>query len=441
LRKISSIIIDAVLHAADSRIAVERSLGFEGGSLIANKEVFPLTGALVLVAAGKASAPMAAAALEAAGGLISRGIIVTPQGYSRSFPPRAFEVISASHPVPDTNAVRAGRHTLELVSSLEERDMCLVLLSGGSSSLLSLPLAPVSLEDLQKTTTLLLNSGADIHKINTVRKHLNGIAGGRLAEAARCRLVTLAISDVVGNALTSIGSGPTVPDPSTFADALNVIEEFELKKKVPSSVMTLLRNGNAGRERETPKSLPERHVTHIIASNESAVEAATREAAACGFTPWILSSALSGEARYAGRNLAFEAIRSRTKGVPIPPPACIIAGGETTVTVRGPGRGGRNQELALSAAIELEGREGILLCSFATDGIDGNTEAAGAYADGRTVKTGRADGLDPERHLSENDSNRFLSVAGDLIVTGPTQTNVNDVSFALVAGEVMITQL
>jgi glycerate 2-kinase len=224
-----------------------------------------------------------------------------------------------------------------------------------------------------------------------------------------------------------------VADPSTFDDALVVLNAYDLKKRVPSTVITLLRNGSVGKEEETPKSVPDRHVTRIIASNKTAVEAATREAAACGFTPSLLTSALTGEARYAGRNLAFAELRSKRSGVPVPPPACIIAGGETTVTVRGAGRGGRNQELALSAAIELDGTEGILVCSFATDGIDGNSEAAGARVDGGTVKAGRSQGLNPERHLSENDSNRLLSLAGDPIVAGPTYTNVNDVSFALVS--------
>jgi glycerate 2-kinase len=405
LRRLSSIIVDAVLRAADPRVAVGRSLRLEDDRLVVENEVFPLPGALAFVSAGKASAPMTEAFLEAAGSRISRGIVVMPKGYTRVPAPRsAIDVICASHPVPDANGLAAARRVLEMVSSLAAHDLCIILLSGGASSLLSFPLPPVSLEDLRTTTSLLLKSGADIKQINTVRKHLSRIAGGRLAEAARCRTLTLAISDVVGDPPAFIGSGPTVADPSTFDDALAVLGAYDLERKVPASVAAVLRNGSAGKEAETPKRLSDRHVTRVIASNMLAVEAAAQEAASRGFAPHLLSAALTGEARDAGRDLARAARKCKERGVPVPPPACLIAGGETTVTVVGSGRGGRNQELALSAAIELDGADGILVCSVATDGIDGNSEAAGARVDGGTVQVGRLQGLDPERHLLANDS-------------------------------------
>ncbi len=418
LRRASSTIIDAVLRAA----------------VTVRDEAFPFAGGLALVSAGKASAPMAAAALAAAGRRVLRGVVVMPHGYAGVLAPHpAIEVMPASHPVPDESGVKAAGRVLEVVSALDESDLCLILLSGGSSSLLSLPRAPLTLEDLKATTALLLRSGADIKQINTVRKHLSRIAGGRLAGAARCRTVTLVISDVVGDDLAFIGSGPTVADPTTFDDALAVLDAYDLSTKVPPTVMELLRDGSAGRQAETPKQLSERHVTRVIASNKMAVEAAERAAAACGFAPYVLDWALTGDAREVGRSLARAAQRCKRSGAPVAPPACIIAGGETTVTVRGTGRGGRNQELALAAAVELDGSDGILVCSFATDGIDGHSEAAGARVDGETVRAARPQGLDPEHALAENDSNGFLAATGALIVTGPTHTNVNDVCFALVS--------
>ena len=434
LHSASEEIINAVLRAADPRKAVERSLGFHDQSLSVGGREIALEGELAFVAAGKASPPMAEAFAGVFGDRISRGIVVMPRGYSCDLPGRfpAIEAISASHPIPDDGGLRAARRVLELVGSMAEGGVCVVLLSGGSSSLLSLPLTPLDLQDLRKTTELLLKSGIDIKGINTVRKHLSAIAGGRLAAAARCRMVTLAISDVVGDALPFIASGPTVADPTTFEDALGVLERLDQPEAIPPSVLALLRNGAAGKIPETPKSLPDRHMAEIIASNAIAVEAAVREAEARGFNAFVLTSSLHGEARDAGRLLAASALEAKKSGRPATPPACIIAGGETTVTVRGAGRGGRNQELALSAAIALEGSQGILLCSLATDGVDGNAAAAGARVTGDTVNAGRAAGMDPARALRENDSNTFLSAAGALIVTGPTYTNVNDVSFVLV---------
>ncbi len=430
---VSSRIVTAVLKAADARQAVKRSLIIRGGVLRAGGREIPLSGRLAFAAIGKASPPMAEAAVEVLGERIDKGIVVMPHGLSCSLSDRSpgIQVLSASHPVPDENGVLAAGRVLRLASSLETDDVLLVLLSGGSSSLLSLPVPPVSLADLQKTTDLLIKSGADIRRVNIVRKHLSAIAGGRLAEAARCRVVTLAVSDVVGDPLPFIASGPTVADPSTFADALSILEDFHLRNRVPPAVLALLSDGASGKAPETPKSLPERHTALVIASNTLATEAAAREAASCGFTP-IRLAPLEGEARDAGRSLAAAAKEIKRNGMPARPPACIVTGGETTVTVTGAGLGGRNQEIALSAAIEIAGERGILLGSFATDGMEGNTAAAGAHAWGETVEKGRAAGLDPLHCLMENNSNAFLSAAGGLITTGPTYTNVNDVSFVLI---------
>jgi glycerate 2-kinase len=290
----------------------------------------------------------------------------------------------------------------------------------------------VSLGELVQTTSLLLQSGAGIRELNAVRKHLSRISGGHLAQSCRGTIMTLAISDVVGDDIAVVGSGPTVPDPSTFAEALEVLARYDLLPRVPGSVRTVLQEGAAGRLPETPKVLPDRHTALIVASGALAVEAASAEARACGFAPLVLTSALTGEARDAGRLLAAVARESRLLDRPVPAPACIIAAGETTVTVIGGGTGGRNQEIALSAAIELQDTPGILLTSFATDGQEGNSDAAGAYASALTIAAGRSAGHDARACLARNDSSAFLSAAGELIRTGPTGTNVNDITYALV---------
>jgi glycerate 2-kinase len=425
-------IIEAALAAADPAAAVRRCLASTQRGFTACGIEHPLTGRLLLVAVGKASPGMAAGALAVLGGKVSEGIVVVPHGYPREVGGQRIEIMFGGHPVPDANGLAAAGRIVDLVESMDGGDMCLFLLSGGSSSLLPLPSPPLSLGDKVETTRLLLECGADIREINTVRKHLSDIKGGRLAARAKGRVVSLLISDVVGDPLEFIGSGPTVPDSTTFADAHEVLDRHSLIDKVPGSVMRRIGEGVAGRIPETPKSLPDRHAVSLVASNGLAVEAAMREAASLGYAPLLLTTSLAGEAREAGRLLACIAREARQTGRPIAPPACIVAGGETTVTIRGKGKGGRNQEIALAAAVELAGGTGILLASFATDGKEGNTDAAGAFASGGTVAAGRRTGLDPLACLAANDSHAFLSAAGELLVTGPTGTNVNDLTIVLV---------
>ena len=342
------------------------------------------------------------------------------------------QAFSAGHPVPDEDGLAAARHAAALAAGLGEEDTCLFLVSGGSSSLLPAPVPGVSLHDLVETTSLLLKCGAEIRELNTVRKHLSTVAGGRLAASCRGAVVTCAISDVVGDDISVVGSGPSVPDPSTFSDALAVLQRYELTARVPRAVTAALENGMAGLIDETPKALPDRHAAFVIASSVQAVEAASRQAGASGFTPFVLTTTMTGEARDAGRLLAAAALDARRFGRPVQTPACIIAAGETTVTVRGDGIGGRNQEIALAAALLLRGEKGILLTSFATDGREGNSDAAGAYASGATAAAGERAGLDAGTCLARNDARAFLAAAGELIVSGPTGTNVNDVSFVLI---------
>ncbi|MCJ7612848.1 MAG: DUF4147 domain-containing protein, partial [Candidatus Aminicenantes bacterium] len=385
LKRAARRIVEAALAAADPSAAVRRCLASTQRGFTACGIEHPLAGRLLLVAVGKASPGMAAGALAVLGSKVCEGIVVVPHGYPRELGGHRIECISGGHPVPDSDGLAAARRIVQLVESMDESDTCLFLLSGGSSSLLPLPSPPVSLGDKVETTKLLLECGADIREINTVRKHVSDIKGGRLAARAKGRVVSLLISDVVGDPLEFIGSGPTVPDSTTFADARQVLARYSLVDRVPGSVMRRIEEGAAARVPETPKSLPERHAVCLVASNGLAVEAAMREAASLGYAPLLLTTSLAGEAREAGRLLACIAREARQTGRPIAPPACIVAGGETTVTIRGKGKGGRNQEIALAAAVELAGEPGILLASFATDGREGNTDAAGAFAAGGTI--------------------------------------------------------
>ncbi len=426
-------IMKAALAAVEPGAAVRARLSARPSGLSACGREFAPTGRLILVAAGKASLAMARAAVDILGQRIAEGIVVAPKGYpAEGLRHSRLQLLSASHPVPDADGFDAARRITAAVGSMDEGDLCLFLLSGGSSSLLPYPLPPVSLDAMVETTALLLKSGAEIRELNTVRKHASAIAGGRLAALCRGTIVTLAISDVVGDDLGVIGSGPTVADPTTFKDAIDILARYGLTDRVPSTVSALLAAGSAGRIPESPKSVPARHEAFVIASSSTAVEAAAAEARSLGYAPVVLTTSLSGEAREAGRFMAAVARECRRSGRPAAGPACLIAAGETTVTVRGDGIGGRNQEIALAAAIGLDGETGILLTSFASDGKEGNSEAAGAHASGRTLEAGSRAGLDARTCLARNDAHAFLAAAGELIITGPTGTNVNDVTFALV---------
>jgi glycerate 2-kinase len=438
LKKTAVTIIRVALDAADPQAAVVRALAADAGGFTAAGTRFETRGRLLLAAVGKAAAAMTRGALSVLGGRIDGGIVVLPHGYPADLGGEGaaarIEVTASGHPVPDRAGLDAARRVLALVESMGEHDTLLVLLSGGGSSLLPLPAPTISLDDKMRTTRLLLECGADIREINTVRKHLSAIKGGRLAAHARGTIATLAVSDVVGDSLECIASGPTVPDSTSWADARGVLARRGLLGAVPPAVLRLVEEGVAGMVPDTPTSIPGRHAAAVIASNGRALDAAAAEAAARGFAPVVLTRALTGEAREAGRAVAAAARAIKDGKGTAAPPACLLAGGETTVTVRGSGKGGRNQELALAAAVEIQGLPGLLVASFATDGKEGNTDAAGAFASGRTVRDGRAAGLDPSACLAANDSHRFLAAAGDLIVTGPTGTNVNDITLALVEG-------
>lgn len=392
---------------------------------------------IFVIGCGKAAYPMAKAVEDALPGQITNGIIVTKIGHAPAQPLLSTtQIYEAAHPIPDSSSTEATRALTSLLAQAGENDLVIALISGGGSALLTQPVSGVSLEDLQTLTNLLLRSGAAIQQINTLRKHLDTVKGGGLARlAAPARLITLILSDVVGDPLDAIASGPTVPDPTTFQDAWNILAQFKLLQQTPPAIIRYLQRGLAGTVPETLKPgdpVFSRVQNQIIASNTHAAQAAARQAEEAGFHTRLLTTPLSGEARQAGANLADTLQHAFQSGDP-PRPLCLIAGGETTVTVHGHGFGGRNQELALGAVEDLAGLENVLLISLATDGGDGPTDAAGAVVSGDTLRRAIALGMSPSDFLARNDAYHFFSPLGDLLITGPTQTNVNDLAllFAL----------
>jgi len=389
---------------------------------------------IFLIGTGKASASMARTMEDLLTGRISSGVITTKLGHR--LPLKRTELIEAGHPIPDQNGLEGAHRIRSLLKNSGPEDLVLVVLSGGGSALLPLPVEGITLEEKQEVTQLLLDCGADIMEINTVRKHISQIKGGWLARwAYPSTVLAFILSDVVGDPLDVIGSGPTVPDPSTFEDAWEILRKYSLIREVAPAIQKHLQLGREGRVQETPKpgeSAFERVHNILMGSNILALRAAQQEASSHGFHTLILSSSIVGETREVARFHAAIAKEVMTSGNPIPKPACIISGGETTVTIRGRGRGGRNQEFALAGALEIQGLETVVLLSGGTDGTDGPTDAAGAVADHTTVKRALAMGLHPKAHLEGNDAYPFFEKLGDLLITGPTQTNVMDVRVLLI---------
>lgn len=383
---------------------------------------------VLVVGFGKASARMAQALEELLGRRIAEGFVVTAEGCAA--PTRLVEVAEAGHPLPDARALRAGQRIWALAQAAGKDDLLVVLISGGGSALCELPAPGLDLEDLARTTALLLRSGATVHELNAVRKHLSALKGGRLAQAAQpAAVLGLVLSDVPGDDLATIASGPTAPDPTTFGQAVAVLRARGIWEEVPAPVRAHLQAGAEGRLPETPKPgapgfARVRHV--LIGSGRTALALAQKLGREAGFRTRVLTSTLRGEAREVGRVLAALAEEEQRHGRPVRPPALLLAAGETTVTVRGKGLGGRNQELALAFAAEAAGLPGVALLALATDGRDGPTDAAGALVDGTTWDRLAAAGADPWRALAENDSHPALDAAGDLLRTGPTGTNVAD---------------
>ena len=424
----------AGLDAADPESAIRRAVRIRNNRLRVGTREYDLAGfsRIVCIGAGKASGAMAAALERQLGSRLEGGLVVVNDGHTGNM--KRIRLLEARHPIPDHRSERAAQRMVRLLESLTNRDLVLMVLSGGASSLLAAPAAGLTLKEKQLTTRLLLRSGATIQEINTVRKHLSGIKGGRLAGATTATVMTLVLSDVPGDDPATIGSGPMAPDPSTFADAKRVLDTFDIRNRIPFAVRRHVDRGAQGRMPETPKpgeALFSRIQHHVIGNNHTAIERMAKRAKALGLRPLILTTSLSGEAREIGKLFGDLAREMCVSGNPIKPPACLLAGGELTVTVTGKGTGGRAQEFALAAAPALEGLPRVFVAGVGTDGTDGPTAAAGAIVDGKIISRAMGKGMNHEAALRENDSYRFFHVAGGHVVTGPTGTNVNDVYMIL----------
>ncbi|MFN9431571.1 MAG: glycerate kinase [Acidobacteriota bacterium] len=387
-----------------------------------------------VVGAGKAALAMARAAEKVLGPRIEAGVVVTKYGHGGKL--KRVRVLEAAHPVPDEAGLAAAREVAEICATAAEGDLVLCLISGGASALLPYPVSGIKLEEKQQTTQLLLACGATIHELNCVRKHLSAIKGGQLAHIVwPARLETFILSDVIGDPLDVIGSGPTVPDTTTFADAWEILYRYRLTDKLPPSVRLHLEQGVNREIPETPKPgdrIFARVRNHLVGSNRLSLYAARDQARQLGYRVLLLSTSLDGEAREAAKTYAAIAREVRASGHPARPPLAILCGGETTVQLsHHHGLGGRNQEMALAAALGIDGLPGTLFLAAGTDGTDGPTEAAGAFATGSTLARARQIEFDPEEFLARNDSYHFFKPLGDLLVTGPTGTNVMDLYLML----------
>jgi glycerate 2-kinase len=429
LRRQALSIFGAALQAADPVTAVKRHL---------EKLDFSAYRHIYVIGAGKAGASMAVAVERILGKRITQGLINVKDGHvvrnkaGHVANLRRIQLNQCGHPVPDARGVAGARRMAQIAEAAGSEDLVLCLISGGASALLPLPAPPLTLAAKQRVTRMLLACGADIHEFNTVRKHLSCIKGGQLARLAwPASVEALLLSDVIGDDPAVIGSGPTVPDPSTFADVARIFGRHGLHKRVPALIRRRIEQGIRSEIPETPKPgdpIFRRVRNSIIGSNRLALDAAARRARQFGFRTLVLSSEIQGETREIARMHAAIAREVVRFGTPVRPAACIISGGETTVTLRGKGLGGRNQEFVLAAALDIAGLHNTLVFSGGTDGTDGPTDAAGALADGATL----ARKPDAAAYLRDNDSYHYFEALGDLVKTGPTLTNVMDVRLILI---------
>ncbi|MCX5723317.1 MAG: glycerate kinase [Nitrospirae bacterium] len=423
------------LDAVDARAAVDRAMSRDGAELMIGRRRYDLTRYehVVVVGAGKAAAPMAGSVERCLGYWLDSGFVVVKRGHG--LPTKRIVVAEAGHPVPDRSGQQAAAKLCAMASALGRRDLLIVLLSGGASSLLPAPVAGITLADKQRTTEKLLRCGASIGEINTVRKHLSRIKGGRLAELTKATVVTLILSDVLGDDLSAIASGPTVPDPTTYRDAVAMLKRYRIWQAVPQRVRQHLDRGCRGLASDTPKpgsSLFRRVHHHLVGNNAMAVKAVSRAAREAGLRTLVQEPALVGEACDAGKRFGAMAKTILRNGAPLQRPCCIVAGGETTVTVTGKGAGGRAQEFAAAAALEIAGLARVWVVAIGTDGTDGPTDAAGAIVDGETLARAQRLNVDLKGALKRHNIYPALKKLGQLIVTGPTGTNVNDLYLLLI---------
>jgi glycerate-2-kinase len=432
-------ILEAAVNAVDPGEAVRRSLSVKGTHLTIRGTEWDLDRfeGIHVIGGGKACGAMAEAVEEILGDRISSGTVNVLKGTESRHDLDRVSLNGASHPIPDVDGVAGVQRMMETLDGVGASDLVIVLISGGGSSLLAYPAKGVALEDIQDVTQKLLMSGATIGELNAVRKHLSAVKGGQLVQRSRgATVISLILSDVVGDPTGTIASGPTSPDETTFREARDVLERFDIWEGAPRIVKERLEEGARGKIPETPKPgdpIFQRVRNFVIGSNLVAARAAVERAGELGYNAELVSTEVEGEAREVGRSFAEAALSVTRHGSPLRAPAVLVAGGETTVSVRGGGVGGRNMEVALAASEGIEGMASVV-AALATDGIDGPTVAAGAMVDGSTLVRARALGLDPSKHLSENDSYTFFQSLGDAFITGPTGTNVNDLTLILVAG-------
>lgn len=390
---------------------------------------------VVLISIGKASSGMAKAAILKLKEKFYKGILITKYGYSKNFKIKNFKMFEAGHPVPDKNGLNATKEVLKLIKEEKKDSIFFILISGGASSLFVYPRDGITLKDKIKTTEILLNSGADINELNCIRKHLSKVKGGNLGRYIYpSPALSFIISDVISDKLDVIGSGPTSPDNSNFKDAFKIIKKYKIQKKLPKNVLKILKYGIEGKIPENPKKgdkIFKNLKNYIIGKNEIGLKEIKKMAEKMGIKAKIISKDIKGEAKVLGKYLAKIAIEEKEKKI-IKKPLLLIYGGETTVQVKGKGKGGRAQELALSFALKINGLDGIYLLSASTDGTDGKTDAAGAIVDGKTIKKGKEIGLDAKEFLKNNDSYNFFKKINSLFITGPTGTNVMDFYLILI---------
>lgn len=435
-------LFSAAVDAVDPRKLIERTVRLDRDRLVVrlprgreetqavHEQIISIPERVIVLGAGKGAGFLAQGLEAVLESRIAGGVVVLPRGQDVQL--QRIDLVRGEHPLPGPGSLAGAQRMRAVLGQKNEHDLVCFCLTGGASSLLVSPAPGISLADKLATNQLLIECGADIHAINTVRKHLSTIKGGGLARwVFPSPLVSFVLSDVIGDDLSTIGSGPTVPDPTTFAKAWNVIKQFALTERLPASVREYLERGRAGQEEETPKPGDAifAHVSNIlIGSNRLALEAAATAARALGYAPSIIDEPQSGDTTNAARGFAeqLRKVLAKTGG-----PVCVLAGGETTVHVTGTGKGGRNQEFALVAAEVLQNESGWVLLSAGTDGIDGPTDAAGAFVDGDSITRARAAGLDPQTALANNDSYPFFAALDDLFRPGQTGTNVMDIKIAL----------
>jgi glycerate 2-kinase len=436
LRRDAKKIFLHAVHAADPQKILSSQVSLQDKILRIGERKYSLSQykRIFVAGTGKASAPMAVNLEKILGTRITGGWINVKYGHSQRL--KRIRIQEAGHPLPDEKGLEGAKEMVRMLSPLTEDDLVIFLISGGGSALLPLPVEGITLAEKQATTNQLLSCGAAIQEINTLRKHLSRIKGGGLAKIVYpATLAALILSDVIGDPLDAIASGPTVADPTTYEDCARILNKYQLWEKIPPSVAGHIRDGLEGKKEETLKEGDpafQKVYNLVVGNNFLAIKAARKAAQDLGYRPVILSSLVEGETREVAKVHAAIAKEVLLSGNPILPPACILSGGETTVTLKGKGKGGRNQEFALAAALEIAGWEEILVMSAGTDGTDGPTDAAGAFVDGKTVSRGKTMGLDLWSFLEENDSYSFFQKLGDLLITGPTGTNVMDLRIMLV---------